>query len=401
MFAFMSVAAAACLVVDGVDVDGKDLSVRMDEGRITAVGSVDRAGCTVPELPDGVLLTPGLVEVNSSAGVAEVGAEDHTVDNRGDGDGIRPTLRVADAHNPVSVHVPVKRLGGITSAVVVPRGGLIAGQAAWVRMAGATQAASVVDRELAMVGSVDGASRALQLDRLAELIEDVRTYAANRSKAENGAYRSFPDGVSHRDLEALLPVVKGEQRLIVGANRASDIEALLRFAEQARVRLVIDGAAEGWRVREELARTDTPVIVDPFVYGAGGFDQIHGRADNPALLADAGVLVMFSSWTHNAPLSAQLAGNAVRGGMKPSDALAAITVNPAKAFGLDGFGTLTVGAAADLVAWSGDPLEIGSRPLLVVVDGEVRDLDSRQRALFRRFRTLPGSPTEPLDLPVE
>ncbi|MCA9568380.1 MAG: amidohydrolase, partial [Myxococcales bacterium] len=96
---------------------------------------------------------------------------------------------------------------------------------------------------------------------------------------------------------------------------------------------------------------------------------------------------------------AQLAGNAVRGGMDHQAALDAITVNPGKAFGVPGYDGLKPGNAGDLVAWSGDPLEIGSRPLLVVVNGEVQPLDSRQKALLRRYRELPGSPVPALTLP--
>lgn len=396
----VSSALAECLVVSGVTPGGAPLAVRIEGAEISEVGkTVDSTGCSVAELPSDAVLTPGLVQVQSTVGLSEVGAEDATVNHIGDGDPIRASLRVADAYDPASVHVPVMRLGGVTSGVLNAWGGLIAGQAGWVRYAGSTQEEALVERELATVGSLDGKSRAQQLDRLAEVIEEARVYATNRARVQSGAFREFPDGLSVRDLEALQPVASGKRRLIVGADRASDIEALLRLAEKLRIRLVISGAAEGWKVREALARTDTPVIVDPLVYGAGNFAQTLGRPDNPALLAEAGVTVMFESWTHNAPILPQLAGNAVRGGMEHGAALDAITINPAIAFGVDGFDGLKVGNAADLVAWSGDPLEIGSRPLLVVVAGAVQPLDSRQRALFRRYRELPGSPLPPLALP--
>ncbi|MCB9671352.1 MAG: hypothetical protein H6736_10415 [Alphaproteobacteria bacterium] len=399
MLVLLTTALAECLVVKGVDAGGATLAVRMDDGRVTATGQVSSVGCTVPELPTGAVITPGLVAVNSTIGLSEVGMEDATVELMGDGDPIRPTLRVADAYDPASVHVPVMRLGGITSAVLNVWDGLIAGQSGWVRLAGATQAEAVVAREVAVVGSVGGRSRALQLDRLAEVMEEARVYAANKGKVTANAFREFPEGLSVRDLEALGPVARGERPLVVGADRASDIEAVLRMGQQQGLKLVISGAAEGWKVRDQLAATRTPVIVDPLVYGAGSFDQVHGRPDNAALLAEAGVTVMFESWTHNSPILAQLAGNAVRGGMDHQAALDAITVNPGKAFGVPGYDGLKPGNAGDLVAWSGDPLEIGSRPLLVVVNGEVQPLDSRQKALLRRYRELPGSPVPALSLP--
>ncbi|MCA9571422.1 MAG: hypothetical protein KC656_26465, partial [Myxococcales bacterium] len=289
MLVLLTTALAECLVVKGVDAGGATLAVRMDDGRVTATGQVSSVGCTVPELPTGAVITPGLVAVNSTIGLSEVGMEDATVELIGDGDPIRPTLRVADAYDPASVHVPVMRLGGITSAVLNVWDGLIAGQSGWVRLAGATQAEAVVAREVAVVGSVGGRSRALQLDRLAEVMEEARVYAANKGKVTANAFREFPEGLSVRDLEALGPVARGERPLVVGADRASDIEAVLRMGQQQGLKLVISGAAEGWKVREQLAATRTPVIVDPLVYGAGSFDQVHGRPDNAALLAEAGV----------------------------------------------------------------------------------------------------------------
>lgn len=402
MWALISVAVAQCLVVNGRNPAGDAMQVRMNAGRIEAVGaSVSSNGCTVAEVPGTAVLTPGLVQVGSAVGLAEVDAERATVDNSGDGDGVRPTLVVTDSYNPASVRVPVVRLGGVTSVVVRPFDGLIAGQAGWARTAGARQSDAVVDSSVAMVGSMGGSSKAQQLDRLAELLEEARAYAQNRAKIQAGAYRALPDGVSARELEALLPVAEGKQPLWIQADRAADIEALLRLVDRLGIRIVLEGATEGWKVREELAERSIPVIVDPFVYGAGSFDQVHGRPDNAALLDEAGVVVMFRSWSHNAPISSQLAGNAVRGGMNHQAALDAITINPAIAFGQPAHTGLKPGNAADLVAWSGDPLEVGSRPLLVVVNGVIQPLDSRQKALFRKYRTLPGSPGAPLDLPTK
>jgi imidazolonepropionase-like amidohydrolase len=402
MWAVMGVALAQCLVIEGRSFEGDPLVVRTDGGRIAAVGaSVDAGDCEKVDVPADVVITPGLVQFGTSAGLAEVGMEQATVDDRGDGDAVRSTLVVTDAYNPASVRIPVIRLGGITSVVVQPHGGLIGGQAGWARTAGARQADAVVDPSVAMVASIHGHSRAQQLDRLAEVLEEARAYGRNRARIDGGAYRDLPDGVSARELAALQPVIEGRIPLWIGADRAADIEAVLRLAEAQDVRVVIDGGAEAWKVADLLAAAGVPVIVDPLVYGAGSFDQVHGRPENPALLAEAGVLVMFSSWSHNAPIAAQLAGNAVRGGMDRRAALDAITINPAKAFGQDALTGLSVGNGADLVAWSSDPLEVGARPLAIVVDGVLQPLESRQRALFRKYRTLPGTPRPALDLPTK
>src|SRR5690606_20947989 len=122
----------------------------------------------------------------------------------------------------------------------------------------------------------------------------------------------------------------------VGADRASDLEALIRLAGELRIRLVIRGAAEGWLVAEQLVAAKVPVIVDPYVAGPVSFDAVHGRPDNAALLVEAGVeVVIAASPSHNAPTLTQVAGNAVRAGMPWAAALNAITRAPAQVFGVD------------------------------------------------------------------
>jgi hypothetical protein len=345
----------------------------------------------------GAVVTAGLVESSTSLGVVEVGLEGASRDDSvGSADPVRAALRVVDAYNPRSTLIPVARLGGVTSAVVAPHGGFVAGTSGFVRLAGASQAEAVVAPAVAISASLstDG-SRAEGLLRLRELLHETRWYLDNRAAWEQN--RARPLGAEALDLEALAAVVRREVPLVVGADRASDLEALARLATEERVRVVVVGAAEGWLVADALAAAGVGVIVDPLVYGPGSFDQVHGAADNPAKLADAGVTVAISTFSsHNARDLRVRAGNAVRGGMDPQAALAAITVNPAALFGQRDRGVLAPGAAADVVVWSGDPLEISSRVQALFIGGEPVALVSRQTELRDRYRELPGTPLPPL-----
>ena len=142
------------------------------------------------------------------------------------------------------------------------------------------------------------------------------------------------------------------------------------------------------------------VILDPLVYGPGGFDQIQGRPDNGKLLVQAGVpVILATSSSHNARNLGQLAGNAVRAGMTHDDALAAITRVPAEVFGLEGRGVIAEGAWADVVLWSGDPLEVSSWPEAVWINGRAIPMESRQTKLRDTYRDLPGTPKAALELP--
>ena len=193
-----------------------------------------------------------------------------------------------------------------------------------------------------------------------------------------------------RDLRALLPVARGALPLVVAVDRAADIEALLRLTARTPLRLIILGGAEAWQVAGPLAARRVPVIVDPLLAGPGGFDQLAARPDNAALLAAAGVPVMFgTSSSHHVRKLRQLAGNAVRAGLAPGVALDALTRVPAEAFGLADRGRLEVGARADLALWSGDPFELDTRLVGLWIGGAEQALTSRQTALRDRYRHLP------------
>jgi len=96
-----------------------------------------------------------------------------------------------------------------------------------------------------------------------------------------------------------------------------------------------------------------------------------------------------NSDTHNARLLPQAAGIAVAHGMDWDAAVAAITVNPARIFGLDdSYGSLEAGKDADVVVWDGDPLEVMSSPTAVLIRGEQVPLESRQTRLRDRYLSL-------------
>lgn len=343
----------------------------------------------------GHTLMPGLVEVSSQLGLVEVGLEQGTVNaNAGGEHRVRAALRVADAYDPASVVIPVQRVEGITSALAQPTGGLISGRAAFVDLAGSDPASFLVSPEAAMVASLPGESRAATLAELREVLDDADAYRKNRAAYERNAYRTV--AASRLDLQALWPVLDGRVPLIVRADRAVDVRGLLDLAEQTDIRLILSGGAEAWQLAERLANARVPVIVDPLVYGPGGFDQVAGRADNAALLADAGVPVILSSFsTHNARTLRQVAGNAVRGGLGREQALRSISTVPARLFGAADRGELRAGQVANIAVFSGDPLEVLSSTAFVVIRGRPIPLDSRQWQLSLRYLELPGAPALP------
>ncbi|MEZ4236336.1 MAG: amidohydrolase family protein [Myxococcota bacterium] len=415
--ALVGAAQAACTVITGAVVELPDgpaegRTVVVVDDRIAAVDA-QVAGLEVGDAratyrgqaceivpAEGGRLTPGLVVAPSSIGLVEVGLEQSSRGgNPETEDPVRASQVIADSYDPLSVVIPVQRIQGITSALTVPSGGFVAGQAAFVRLHGATQAAAVVDRSAAMVMSVPTASFADGLREIRELVADVRTHARSPGLYDQG--RPFFEGASRLDLEALRPVAEGKQPVLIRVDEASDLEALVRLKKELGLRIVVDGAAEGWLVADQLAAAEIPVMVDPFLDGTAGFDQTHARPDNAALLHAAGVQVILAPGgesAHNVRVLRQGAGNAVREGMPHDAALQAITSVPAAVFGQAQRGRIAAGAAADLVLWSGDPLELSTAVQRMWIGGDPIALVSRQTELRDKYRTLPGTPAPPLSL---
>ncbi len=400
--------AAPCVLFTGGTValpEGprQDTSVLVADGIVQQVGptlepSFAGEDCRVFPLHPEAWLTPGLVHVGGSMGLVEVGGEPGTRKRDAGGEPVRAAHDVSDSYDPTTVAAPVARREGITSAVITPSGGMVAGQAAWVRLEGHTQAQAVVQRGVAMGASLAGGSPAEGLRLLRELLDDARAYRADPRAFDQNRSRALAAGPM--ELEALQPVMDGEVPLIVGANRSADIEALIRFAQDEDIALVIDGGAEAWLHAEALAAAGIAVLLNPVTQGPSSFDTLHARADNPTLLAEAGVQVMLTN--HSALFAGhlrQLAGLAWREGMDHHQALAAISSTPAAVFGVEDRGVIEPGAVADLVLWNGDPLELSSWAASVFIDGEGVDLRTRHDALFERYRDLPGLPMEGLPLP--
>jgi imidazolonepropionase-like amidohydrolase len=223
--------------------------------------------------------------------------------------------------------------------------------------------------------------------RLRELLQDATDFMRNRAAWIAAQRRPYARG--RLDLEALRPVLSGEIPLAVQVNRASDILAAIRLAEEFKLRLVVVGAAEGWMVADELARRKIPVVVKPLT-NIPSFDALGATLENPGRLQKAGVEVILSSFeTHRAGTLRQEVGNAISYGMDRDAALRAVTVNPARAWGVaDRTGSLEVGKDADVVIWSGDPFELTTAADHVFIRGREMSKDTRQTELLKKYRSL-------------
>jgi imidazolonepropionase-like amidohydrolase len=384
------------LPVSGPPIERGTIIIRA--GRIAAVG----AGVAVPagaRVIDatGKIVTPGWIESATQIGIVEIpsGAEG-TDDQTSTDKQVSAAFNVVDSFNADATAIPVTRVEGITRAVVMPAGTghAILGQGAMFDLSGSQAPASVVKAPVAMFANLgeagaasEGGSRASAMLRLREALEDARDFARNRA-AWNAARRR-PYAPGRLDLEALGPVVRGELPLAINVNRASDLLAAIRLAGEFRLKLILIGAAEGWRVASELAAAKVPVVVKPLT-NIPTFDALGATLENAARLSKAGVTLVLSSFeTNNARNLRQEAGNAISYGLAPDAALRAVTMEPARVWGVaDRAGSLEVGKDADVVVWSGDPFELTTRAEHVFIAGRQMPQDTRQKQLFEKYRVL-------------
>jgi len=375
--------------------DNADVLVR--GGRIAGIVSSGEslqtpAGTKVVEAK-GRPLTPGIFAGLTHIGVEEISAESSTVDanldfkSPGWDQKWRPEFDVTLAYNPRSAVIPVARIEGLTWTMLEPGSGdsIIAGQGAAVAFDGALEQGSraVLDGSRSLfvkLGSeaekVSGGSRAAAYMLLDQAIGEARASGP-----------SGQDALLHASGRTVLARYLSGGRIVFEVERAADILEVLAFAERNHIKPVISGGSEAWLVADALAHAHAPVILNSLQDLPSDLDRLSSRLDNAARLQRAGVLIAFSNGdTHNARNVRQLAGNAVAHGLPWEAALGALTANPAEIFGQGAVrGRIEKGQVADLVLWSGDPLEVTSAADQVWIGGRAMEMRSRQTELRDRY----------------
>jgi len=392
-------------------------TIVIESGRITAVGKVEPpAGAEIVDL-QGRHVSPGYIAANSVLGLTEVGAVDMTNDYAETGE-LNPNARAEIAINPDSELIPVARVNGVTSALVIPRGGILSGTSALIRLDGWTweditrkapaglhviwprmtpreggfRPASIEDQEK---------ERDESLQRLSEAFGNARAWwKAHDAEAQAGIPRH------DRDVrwEAMGPALRGEVPVFVHASSENQIRAALAFLEEQKIpKAVLVGGADAEAVAAELVARDIPVIVagtlrTPLRDG-DPYDRAYGL---PARLRAAGVrfciadegTTMEAANVRNLPYHAAMAAAF---GLPPEEALRAITLYPAQILGVDAdLGSIQPGRLADLVVTDGPPLEITSAVERVYIAGRAIPLESRHTRLFEKWRSRPRPEGAPL-----
>ena len=384
--------------VSGPSINNGTVLIR--DGMIVAVG----AQVTVPAGAQtidarGKVVTPGLINSITELGVIEIDQVRTTNDVAAKGNNnIAAAFRVWDGLNPSSVLFAPARNEGVTSAVIVPQGGLVSGQGAAIDLVSGGVADMMRRPAVAMVAQVGNANnagtsaRGELIGKLRTLLDDVVFYMQHRNDFDRAGIRTL--SAAKPDLEALAPIVEGRMLLMVEANRMDEIDAALALARDYRLKLAISGGAEAWLCADRLAAARVTVLTGAMNNIPDSFATLNQRQENAALLRKAGVQVVITGGgdvsRYNARNIKYEAGNAVAYGMAYDDALRAVTLTPAELFGLsDRIGSLQTGREANLVVWSGDPFEFSTQAEHVFIRGRQVKEPSRQDLLIERYKPRP------------
>jgi len=414
-------------------------TVVIRDGRIAGAG----VGIPVPrdaEVIDarGKWVTPGIVAGFSRLGLSEVDlSADGTTDDKAQNGPFSAAIDVAPAINPLTTTIPVNRADGVTRAIVAPNvaRNIFAGQGAvidlgadmdpitarrrfqFVELGEAGAATAGGSRASAHVLFRNALREAAELQRFAVPVSgggaaepgierDPVIRDPNESRLTGPNARRSEDVLLTRfDAAALVPVLQGRQYLLVHVERASDILQVIRLGREfSRLKLVMVGVTEGWTVADQLAASGIPVIASAANDLPASFEQLAATWSNVGRMRNAGVKVAIGmiddSDTRNLFNQRQYAGNLVAlqkvpgaTGVSWGEALAMLTSAPAEVIGLGGqLGSLRSGKRADVVVWSGDPLEMTSNVDAVWIDGVRQPLETRQTKLRDRYRDLaPGT----------
>lgn len=367
--------------------DGKIQQVKAGEHKPEGYRVIDASGKVVTPGIIGAYTSLGLVEVNSWAGVVDATAKPTGLTTSG------AALDASYGINPDSTLINISRVEGVTSAAtnLYNTETMFQGQGSIIDLGNKNQPL-IKARAFVAIDAGDGGAHAVG-DTRAAFWPSLENAIAEVKAAKGKTLSPFTEWhgqLTPADIKALQPVVEGKTPLLMDARKASDIRQVIGFKKRhSKINVVLVKGIEAWRVADELAAAGIPVILDPESNLPFGFDELGATLTNAARLQQAGVKVAIGMETHNIRLSKQHAGNAVANGLPWEQGLAALTRNVAEIYGIDkDYGTLEQGKVADVVVWSGDPLEVMETAETVIINGEQIEMTSRQTKLRDRYLDL-------------
>jgi imidazolonepropionase-like amidohydrolase len=378
--------------VDSPDIERGTVVVHGD--KIVAMGqAVEIPAGTKTIDATGLHVYPGLIDAGTVLGLIEIGRVRETHDFQEAGQ-FQPDLRAGVAINPDSELIPVTRAGGITAALIRPTGGIICGQVSLMKPDGWTVPEMVLSYEAGLqIDWPGGNDNQPRIDQLREFLKEGRTYLKlQKAATENKTQPPIRDP----RYDALGPYLEGLKPVYIEASSRKEITESLLFAEQEKLKIVISGGADAWKLAAELKKREVPVIISAVMARPReDYDPFDAAYANAGRLHEAGVLFAIhsngsstagfsASNSRNAPFEA---AQAVAYGLPEAEALKAVTLNAAKIIRADDkLGSLTVGKLANILISDGSPLQETTQYKAIIVAGRPHAPESRHTHLYEKYR---------------
>jgi imidazolonepropionase-like amidohydrolase len=384
-------------------------TVVISGGKIQAVGANVQGpqGATVIDAT-GLFVYPGMIDSGTELGLTEIGSVPGSTDTREIGD-FNPQDVALSAVNAHSELIPVTRVNGVTTVITSATGALMSGTAALIDLWGWTTDEMAIKPRVAQVMSYpssggggrgggfggrpqgdasETASR--QVRAMRDFFADARAYADVKAKLAAGS--SVPNAPRvNQAMESLVPAIRGEMPVIFDVNTIDQIRGVLTLADSFKLKVILRGPRDAWRVADTLAARGIPVIVGPTTQVPGTDDPYDAIYAQPGVLAKAGVKIAFqtsgASDARDLPYNAALATGY---GLDMDEAVKALTINPAQIFGVaDRYGSLEPGKVANVIVTTGNPLDVRSNVKYLFIRGEQVPLTDRHTKLYEQFRARP------------
>jgi imidazolonepropionase-like amidohydrolase len=391
--------------------------VLIEGGKITAVGTAASVkvpkGATIVDAKD-MTVYPGLIDAETRLGLSEIASDRMTNDTVEPSEEIFPQMHVYDAFHAESEHIPITRFNGITNAIVAPADtDTIPGQDSLIQLAGRDRDAMLMVKDVALAmnfgeapkrGRGEGAgagggrypsTRMGEISQMRQALIDAQEYMARRGRpaaaagdevaapAAGGGRSGAGGSTFNLRNEALIPYLKGEKPVVLGAYDGHDVETAMAFAQEFHLKVVLSHVTQANDVLDKIASYHVPVIVGPIYDLPQANERYDAVYSVPGELAKRGVKVILASYnvsnSRNLPYSA---GFAVAYGLPYDEAMKSITLNPAEAFGMgDKLGSLDAGKIANVVIADGDPLDVRTSVKQVYINGVAIPMETRQTHL--------------------
>jgi imidazolonepropionase-like amidohydrolase len=368
--------------------------IAAEAGKITALGCdaaeadrLEAAGCSEVIDAKGCYVLPGFIDAHCHVGMCEDGVGFEGEDSNEMTDPVTPQLRAIDGIYHADRAFVEARENGITTVVTGPgSANVIGGQFAALKTYGRSVEDMILKEPVAMKIAFGENPKTVYHEKRQSPMTRMATAAILReSLMKAKEYRQMLDDFERDSenfdkpdydmkLEALMRVLKGEMPLKAHAHRTDDILTALRIAKEFDIHVTIEHCTEGHLITDILLEQNVSVITGPFLTDRSKIELKNQSVKSPGILSGAGLKIAIMTDHPCTPVQylPLCAAVAVKEGMDEHEALKAITINAAEITGIsDRVGSLEAGKDADIIIMDGPPLELKTKVLYTIINGQV------------------------------